>query len=307
MAPVIALTHALWDGWMPVATLAKCVKTAQIEQRDSARTLATVKRPFSAVVATVKRMQRMIFQNDPFLWCMHHNRIVDPRRVCPHSMHILPKKAARAWQWRRDALHEGYEGLDCGAVVAPLLAALYGPRLSAPEQAFLRSVVVDGQWTQLRKHLDDQSTLAMCTVRQGRKQLFRCSEVPDGEPSDVLGPFHSAAQFCRLWEHESFASRALLPALIGRPPGYTVLSAKPVGRVTAACSQEWSTAMANLSKGTTQTCAWQAGGWWQTRVPGSPYPSLERCFSSSRMSMEQSSRLLHRARAGAARLGQQLC
>ena len=56
LVPVIALTHALWDGWMPVATLAKCVKTAQIEQRDSARTLAAVKG------ATVKRMQRMILQ-----------------------------------------------------------------------------------------------------------------------------------------------------------------------------------------------------------------------------------------------------
>ena len=34
LAPVIALTHPLWDGWMPLATVAKCVKTAQLEQRD---------------------------------------------------------------------------------------------------------------------------------------------------------------------------------------------------------------------------------------------------------------------------------
>ena len=37
LAPVIALTHALWDGWMPQATMAKCVRTAQLEQRNDAR------------------------------------------------------------------------------------------------------------------------------------------------------------------------------------------------------------------------------------------------------------------------------
>ena len=33
---VIALTHALWDGWMPQATMAMCVRTAQLEQRINA-------------------------------------------------------------------------------------------------------------------------------------------------------------------------------------------------------------------------------------------------------------------------------
>ena len=43
LAPVIALTHALWDGWMPLATMAKCVKTAQLEQRDSTRPWTALK------------------------------------------------------------------------------------------------------------------------------------------------------------------------------------------------------------------------------------------------------------------------
>ena len=38
----------------------------------------------------------------------------------------------------------------------------------------------------------------------------------------MLGPFHAAAESGALWTHESFAARALLPALRGRPPGYTV-------------------------------------------------------------------------------------
>ena len=32
LAPVIALTYALWDGWMPPATTVKCIKAAQNEQ-----------------------------------------------------------------------------------------------------------------------------------------------------------------------------------------------------------------------------------------------------------------------------------
>ena len=42
-----------------------------------------------------------------------------------HSMHSFQREAARAWQWRRVALHEGYEGLDREAVFAPLFAALH--------------------------------------------------------------------------------------------------------------------------------------------------------------------------------------
>ena len=123
LAPVIALTHALWDGWMPLATMAKCARAAQLEQRNSARPRTAVKGPFGAAVAILKRMQWTIVEHDPFLWCMNDGRIVDPRRVCRHSMQTLLKKASRVWQWRRVALHEGYEGLDRGPVVAPRCTA----------------------------------------------------------------------------------------------------------------------------------------------------------------------------------------
>ena len=42
LAPVITLVDALWDGWMPLATMAKCIKAAQNEQRDSARSWTAV-------------------------------------------------------------------------------------------------------------------------------------------------------------------------------------------------------------------------------------------------------------------------
>ena len=227
----------------------KVRQAAQLE-RNSARSWTAVKGPFCAAVATMKRMQR---------WCMHDGRIVDPRRVCSHSTHTLLKKAARVWQWRRVALHAGCEGLDRGAVVAPLFAALCSPRLSTQEQAYSRSVVVDGQWTQRHKYRAAKTlspTCALCSSEEGTliHRHFRCSEVPDGETSNT---FHAAARPGALWEHESFfAARALLPELKGRPPGYTV---RP--------------------KVKTQTCAWQAGVWWRTWALGSPLRSPERCRS----------------------------
>ena len=145
-----------------------------------------------------------------------------------HSAQEGGTGVARAWQWRRVALHEGYEGCDRGAVVAPLFAALYSPRLSTQEQAYLRSVVVDGQWTQRHKYRAAKTLsplCALCSSEEGSliHRHFRCSEVPDGKASNMLGPFHAAAETRALWEYESFAARALLPALKGRPPGYTVL------------------------------------------------------------------------------------
>ena len=121
LTPVIALTHAVWDRWMPLDTMAKCVRKAQLEQRENARPWTAVKGPFGAAVATLARMQWTIFEHDLSLWCMHDGRIVDPRRVCPHSLRILLNNAARAWQCRRVALHEGYEGLSRGAVVTLLV------------------------------------------------------------------------------------------------------------------------------------------------------------------------------------------
>ena len=36
LTPVIALTHAPRDGWMPQATMARCITAAQAEQCNSA-------------------------------------------------------------------------------------------------------------------------------------------------------------------------------------------------------------------------------------------------------------------------------
>ena len=47
--------------------------------------------------------------------------------------------------------------------------------------------------------------------------------------------------------------------------------------------------MARSTRVKTRLCAWQVGGWWRTRAPSSPSRSLERCLSSSKMSMGQSS------------------
>ena len=57
--------------------------------------------------------------------------------VCPHSMYTLLKKAARAWQWRCVAFHEGYESLDRGAVVAPLSRRAVQPTVKYPRAGLL--------------------------------------------------------------------------------------------------------------------------------------------------------------------------
>ena len=251
LASVIALAHALWDGWMPQATKAKCVRTAQLEQRNNARLWTAVKGPFGAAVATLKRMHWTILEHDPFLWCMHDGRIVDPRRVCPHSMHTLLKKAVRALQWRHVALHEGYEGFDRGAVVAPPFAALYSPRLSAPKQAYLRSVVVDGQWTQQRKYRAAKTLSPPCVL---------CSS-EEGSSGTSPAPKCQTASQATCW---ALSTRRPNPALFGSTsllqrarccqPSKgdrqgTRSPAKLDGQAIAVCSQESSAATARPAKG----------------------------------------------------------
>ena len=168
-------------------------------------------------------MQWTVVEHDRFLWCMRDGRIVDPIRVCPHSMHTLLKKAARAWQWRCDALHEGCEGFDRGAVVAPLFAALHNPRLSAQEQANLRSVVVDGQWTQPRKYRAAKTLSPLCALCSSEERSFDPQALPllrsaRRRAKQHAGPF-PRGPIWRSLEARDFFQRALLPALKERPPG----------------------------------------------------------------------------------------
>ena len=88
-------------------------------------------------------------------------------------------------------------------------------------------MVVDGQWTQLRKCRATRTLSPLCPLcgseeGSSTRRHIRCSEVADVESSNTPGPVHSAAKSGSLWEHESFASRPLLPALKERPTGYTV-------------------------------------------------------------------------------------
>ena len=86
---------------------------------------------------------------------------------------------------------------------------------------------MDGQWTQLRKYRAARTLSPLCALCGNEEgslvhRHFRCLEVQDVGPCNTPGPFHSAAETGKLWKHESFAARALLPALSGRSPGHTV-------------------------------------------------------------------------------------
>ena len=242
LAPVIALTHALSDGWMPLATMAKCVKTAQLEQRDSTRPWTAAKGPFGAPVATLKRMQWTVLEHGPFLWCMHDGRIVDPRRVCPHSMHILLKRTARAWQWRRAALHEGW---SCRSTCAR--SSLTG---SGPSE---------------RKYRAARTLSPLCAL---------C-----GSEEGSLTHRHFAVSKCQTASQAARRAPCGSTSLCHRARCYqpsksehqgTLCPAKPAGQVTAACSQEWSTATASAYEG--QDADLCVAGWGLAANAGAGQP-----------------------------------
>ena len=125
------------------------------------------------------------------------------------------------------------------------------PRLSAQELAHLRSVVVDGPKRPKHRAAGTLSPLrALCGSEEGSliHRHFLCSEVPDGESYKMLGPFNLAAQSGTSWQHESFTSHVLLPALKGPPPHWTGDRSLCTGVV-----RRWI--------GKTQACAWQVEVW----------------------------------------------
>ena len=71
LAPVIALTHAVWDRWMPLATMENASGKRSLSNARTHGRGAAVKGPFGAAVATLARMHWTILEHDPFLWCKH--------------------------------------------------------------------------------------------------------------------------------------------------------------------------------------------------------------------------------------------
>ena len=133
VAVEVALTHALLDNWMPQATIAKCIKDAHASLAMPDRGSPS-RGSWQRLNAYSVRSLCVIL---PFGALM-----VDP---------IFHKRAARARQWRRVALYEGYEDSSRGAVFAPLRRAqqpkTYGKRASV-SQAFGSSVTL--VWSPLR-------------------------------------------------------------------------------------------------------------------------------------------------------------
>ena len=158
LARVVALTHALWDTWMPHATMVnKCVRVAHEEQRETARSWLSVKGLFGAVVATLKRVQ----------WTTtlerHRALLVRGARARIACISSL-EKATRAWQWRRVALHCFRD------------AAARTDQLAAhDEEACCRLVIVDGQWSQLLKCRAAQTLSPLCDPL-AREDRFLCSQ-----------------------------------------------------------------------------------------------------------------------------------
>ena len=113
----------------------------------SERVKVAVKGPFGAAVATLKRMQWTILEHDPYAGRAHRG----PEKNVP-AQHAQPAQkggsrvAVVACRAARDT-----KVLAVELLFAPLLAALHSPRLSVQEQPYLRSTIVDGQRTQLRK------------------------------------------------------------------------------------------------------------------------------------------------------------
>ena len=278
LAPVVALTHAV-SGRLDAAR-PSWQNASGRRSSSNARThgrgppsKALVEQPWQPLHACSGRSSSM---HDPFLWCMHDGRIVDPRRVCPHSMRTLLNKAARALQWR--CVWRCMRAMKAFAMELPqrpCLAALYSSRLSAQEQAYLHSVVVDGQWTQRRKYRAAKTLSPLCALCGSEESSlihrhFRCSDVQNGEASNMLGHFHAAAESGALWTHESFATRALLPALKRATARVHRALRNVMDKSTAVCSLESSTAIARPTRAMTRTCAWQVGVWWRTRALGQP-------------------------------------
>ena len=87
--------------------------------------------------------------------------------------------------------------------MAPLFAALYSPRLTTQEQAYLRSVVVDGHQTRRRKHR------AAKALRQRGRQLDPQAFSLRRRAKHHAGPFQRGGPIGHSVEARVFCSSAV--------------------------------------------------------------------------------------------------
>ena len=129
----------LLSGLMPHATMAKCIRVAQQEQEEIAGTWLAVKGPFGEAVPTLCA-------------CMTgaaSTRGTRAREACTSSSSKQRKHSSGGASHCRNGAKASPAA---PSVFAPLRRALTCKHQTSQEQAYLRSVFVDGQWTQTRKH-----------------------------------------------------------------------------------------------------------------------------------------------------------
>ena len=166
-APVEAMASALWQTWLPKHVLATVCTWAS----QHVLTWAQVKGPGGALVLTLARLGWTLHEFP--VWRSHKGVLIDFSQLCPRTILKLVDQAVEAWQWSQVAAGEGLEHLHAGCNLALLrrltsrgrpprsLADVYRT-LQVSERAYLRSVIVNGQWPMVRKAAVGNSASAAC-------------------------------------------------------------------------------------------------------------------------------------------------
>jgi len=152
--PVVMLVRALWEQWLPRNVLSDCLawNIANVRSWSQARG------PLAAALLSLRRIGWEMLS--PSLWRTRKGTCFDPCTAGPWVVRKLIQRDGEGWQWDRIAAsveHPELQRLKFGGVLHPLrrllgLEAGSPSPLTSKRKAYLRSVVVNGQWPMARLH-----------------------------------------------------------------------------------------------------------------------------------------------------------
>ena len=158
---VVHWATAVWERWIPIASLHKSVAKARMELANAKRHWAVVRGPAAALVATLARIGWTV--TDAATAFTDRMEEVSFLKDSPARIKVMVNASVRRWRWRFSGLGgmAGEGGVE-GPVWPPIADLIATGRWSNPltrktevklevgESAALRSAVVGGQWPQTR-------------------------------------------------------------------------------------------------------------------------------------------------------------
>ena len=182
--PIKFLLQCWWEQWIPRRSVEAAVAAAAAHLSKLSVPWNSIRGPFSAAWATMKRVGCDILSMHE--WRLPDGVVLDPTVTCASTVERIVHLLCYKWQCKQVAEHLSLPEFHAGVLLQPIISYLRS-NASPERRAYVRSCVVGGQWPMHRQWSAGYDVQPFCRV---------CRDVREVEVMGTLLHRHTACECC---------------------------------------------------------------------------------------------------------------